>query len=107
MVSGADRQPIPYTGGEKLITILHNLYSVAIMISEETDPEITMYHFPSDPTRWIAPQRPAASAFRATAVDGRVPDLHSQFEALLDAVWDAEENWRFDDRLDQALNLRR
>jgi hypothetical protein len=40
-------------------------------------------------------------------VDARVPDLHSQLEALLDAVWAAEENWRFDDRLDLAFKRRR
>lgn len=34
-------------------------------------------------------------------------DLHSQFEDLLSAVWGAEENWRFDDRLDLALKHRR
>jgi hypothetical protein len=34
-------------------------------------------------------------------------DLQSQFEELLDAVWAAEENWRFDDRLDMALKLQR
>jgi len=34
-------------------------------------------------------------------------DLHTQFEELLSAVWSAEENWRFDDRLDMALKVRR
>ena len=34
-------------------------------------------------------------------------DLHSQFEDLLSAVWGAEENWRFDDKLDMALKTRR
>ena len=86
-----------------MITLLHNAYSAAIIISQETYPAADMYQFPSDPTRWIAPRRPPASAFRATALDQRIPDLHSQFEALLDAVWEAEENWRFDDRLDLAL----
>jgi hypothetical protein len=33
-------------------------------------------------------------------------DLHSQLESILDAVWAAEENWRFDDRLDMALKTR-
>jgi hypothetical protein len=28
------------------------------------------------------------------------PDLHTQLEELVAAVWRAEENWRFDDRLD-------
>jgi hypothetical protein len=35
------------------------------------------------------------------------PDLQSQLEALLDSVWDAEENWRLDDRIDLALGRRR
>jgi hypothetical protein len=35
------------------------------------------------------------------------PDLQSQFEELLDTVWDAEANWRFDDRIDLALGKRR
>lgn len=30
-------------------------------------------------------------------------DLQSQLEDLLSAVWDAEANWRFDDRLDLAV----
>lgn len=38
--------------------------------------------------------------------DTRLPDLQSQLEGLLDAVWIAEENWRFDDRLDIALKRR-
>ena len=33
------------------------------------------------------------------------PDLATQLEALLDAVWEAEANWRFDDRLDLALGV--
>jgi hypothetical protein len=31
------------------------------------------------------------------------PDLHSQFETILDFVWRAEANWAFDDRLDVAV----
>ncbi len=30
-------------------------------------------------------------------------DLASQFEDILAAVWSAESNWRFDDRLDLAV----
>ncbi len=30
-------------------------------------------------------------------------DLDSQFEDILAAVWSAESNWRFDDRLDLAV----
>jgi len=33
------------------------------------------------------------------------PDLPSQLEGLRDAVWIAEANWRFDDRLDLALGV--
>lgn len=32
-------------------------------------------------------------------------DLQSQLEELLGAVWQAEANWRFDDRLDVAVKL--
>ena len=31
------------------------------------------------------------------------PDLQTQLEEMLDAVWEAEANWRFDDRLDLSL----
>lgn len=44
-----------------------------------------------------APGTPAADA----------PDLQSQLEGLFDTVWDAEANWRLDDRIDLALNVRR
>lgn len=36
-----------------------------------------------------------------------VPDLQSQLEELLNTVWDAEANWRLDDRIDLALGTRR
>jgi hypothetical protein len=36
-----------------------------------------------------------------------VPDLQTQLESLLDSVWKAEADWRFDDRIDLALQLRR
>lgn len=36
-----------------------------------------------------------------------LPDLASQLEGLFDAVWTAEANWRFDDRLDLALRAPR
>ncbi len=93
-----------------MISDLHNPYSSDIIISEEADPTSNvMYQFPGEFPRWIAPppRRQAVAAFRPTLGDRRVPDLQSQLEALLDAVWDAEANWRFDDRLDQALKLRR
>jgi len=35
------------------------------------------------------------------------PDLHSQLEGLLDAVWESEANWRLDDRIDLATKSRR
>jgi hypothetical protein len=35
------------------------------------------------------------------------PDLQTQFEALLDTVWDSEANWRLDDRIDLALGEKR
>lgn len=34
------------------------------------------------------------------------PDLGTQLEDLFTAVWEAEENWRFDDRLELALRAR-
>jgi len=43
-------------------------------------------------------QRPARNE---RAID--TPDLQSQLEALFHTVWDAEENWRLDDRIDLAL----
>lgn len=33
-----------------------------------------------------------------------VPDLPTQLEQLFSAVWEAEEWWRFDDRLDLSSN---
>jgi hypothetical protein len=35
------------------------------------------------------------------------PDLQTQLEELLDSVWEAEANWRFDDRIDLSLGKRR
>lgn len=35
------------------------------------------------------------------------PASHTALEALLDAVWKAERNWDFDDRLDLAVKERR
>lgn len=37
----------------------------------------------------------------------KAPDLQTQLEALLSSVWDAEANWRLDDRIDLALGKRR
>jgi hypothetical protein len=35
------------------------------------------------------------------------PDLQTQLEDLLAAVWAAEEEWRFDDRIDLSMRLQR
>ena len=54
---------------------------------------ITTKPQPGEPARRRAPSGP--------------PDLHSQLEGLLDAVWDSEANWRLDDRIDLATRSRR
>jgi hypothetical protein len=33
------------------------------------------------------------------------PDLHTQFESLLDQVWQSESDWRLWDRVDAAVLL--
>jgi hypothetical protein len=33
------------------------------------------------------------------------PDLHTQFESLLDQVWQSESDWRLWDRVDAAVTL--
>jgi hypothetical protein len=33
------------------------------------------------------------------------PDLQTQLEDLLSAVWAAEEEWKLDDRIDMAVRL--
>lgn len=48
-----------------------------------------------------------SQALRPRRVADTTPDLQTQLEGLFDAVWEAEANWRFDDRLDTALKLRR
>ena len=40
-------------------------------------------------------------------LDPDTPDLQSQLEDILDAVWTGEENWRLDDRIDLALAVGR
>jgi hypothetical protein len=45
------------------------------------------------------------SARKAPA--NETPDLQSQLEALFHTVWNAEDNWRLDDRIDLALGQRR
>lgn len=56
-----------------------------------------MPHLPY-PRRSYAPTVPALS----TGLD-----LQSQLEAILDSVWKAEADWRFNDRLDMAMKARR
>jgi hypothetical protein len=34
-----------------------------------------------------------------------VPDLQTQFESLLDQVWQSESDWRLWDRVDAAVRL--
>ena len=41
----------------------------------------------------------ATSGNRQHAVDGP-PDLHTQYESLLDQVWKCEAEWRLCDRID-------
>lgn len=36
-----------------------------------------------------------------------IPDLRSQLEAVPDVLWEAEADWRLDDRLDLAERLGR
>jgi hypothetical protein len=33
------------------------------------------------------------------------PDLHTQFESLLDQVWQSEADWRLWDRVDAAVRM--
>jgi hypothetical protein len=35
------------------------------------------------------------------------PDLQTQLEAMLDAVWTAEDDWRLDDRIELSLAVER
>ena len=51
--------------------------------------------------------RPTRGRSRRPAGPASTPDLHTQLEELLNAVWDGEANWRWDDRLDLALKVRR
>lgn len=69
------------------------------LLTEGAEASTTM--IPHLPYQRPVTKTPAAS--RST----RVVDLHSQLEDILDAVWQAEANWRFDDRLDMALKTRR
>lgn len=36
-----------------------------------------------------------------------VPDLQTQYEALLDLVWKREAEWRWEERIDQVIRLYR
>ncbi len=68
-----------------------------------------MPHLPY-PRRTFAPDPagPPVSQAPAPPIAGPRPevDLQSQFEAILDCVWKAEADWRFNDRLDMALKQR-
>ena len=55
-----------------------------------------MPHLPY-PRRTLIPAVPAPTAG---------VDLQSQLEAILDCVWKAEADWRFNDRLDLAIKAR-
>ncbi len=60
--------------------------------------------------RRAAPLAPAPAALQPSTprlLSAGAPDLQTQFEAMLDAVWKAEADWRFNDRLDMAVNHRR
>lgn len=69
-----------------------------------------MPHLPY-PRRTFAPDpaAPAVTAMTVPPARAAKPevDLQSQFEAILDAVWKAEADWRFNDRLDMAVKHRR
>jgi hypothetical protein len=54
----------------------------------ETSPRSSSSAHGAAPTGWPAP-----------------PDLATQFEDLIGTVWESEDNWRFDDRLDLASGL--
>ncbi|MGH7881580.1 MAG: hypothetical protein ACREN8_01535 [Candidatus Dormibacteraceae bacterium] len=40
-------------------------------------------------------------------VRDETPDLQTQLEAIFDAVWQSEAEWRLDDRIDLSLSLER
>jgi hypothetical protein len=43
----------------------------------------------------------------AAMPSARSIDLHTHLEELISAVWQAEANWGFDDRLDMSLRINR
>jgi hypothetical protein len=43
---------------------------------------------------------PSRSPVRRRRRDPNAPDLHTQYESLLDQVWRCEADWRFYDRID-------
>ena len=55
----------------------------------------------------MIPYLPGQPKLEIVEPDVTSSDLQSQFEELLSAVWGAEANWRFDDRLDLALKVGR
>ncbi len=50
---------------------------------------------------------PAALIQPAIVPSAHSSELHTELEELLSAVWQAEANWRFDDRLDMSLKVKR
>jgi hypothetical protein len=58
-------------------------------------------------TKQRAIQNPAESTPAVKRFLAAEPDLHTQLETLLHEVWECEAEWRFDDRIDLALNLHR
>lgn len=54
----------------------------------------------------ITAKPPPEEPMRRRAASGP-PDLQSQLEGLLDAVWESEDNWTLDDRIDLATGTRR
>ncbi len=56
--------------------------------------------------RRAEPLSPAQPAQPGPLLAG-APDLHTQLEAIFDAVWKGEADWRFNDRLDMAFKQRR
>ena len=53
--------------------------------------------------RWPGSGRRQGSDGEPTLPPTGSPDLETQLESLLDCVWRAEADWRFDDRLAMAL----
>lgn len=59
------------------------------------------------PRRSYVAQTPATPALAVRPQAAATPDLQTQLEGILDSVWKAEADWRFNDRIDMALKTRR